>query len=119
MGATTPLMILKGRSGATYSLSLYYAGGDAPGYIVPCTFNGVATANSPKDFVIPEPCVVKHITGPATGRITIDCNGQATPINIDMATTIAMVNVPGNTVAQLAGGANRRYSIRVTIAMAA
>lgn len=119
MGATTPVMMLRGVSGQQYSLGLYYAGADAAGYIVPCTFNGVAASTSPKDFVLPEPCIIEYITGPATGRVTIDVNGMPTPIQIDMAMVISMVSVPGKNFGKLAGGANRRYVIRVISSMAA
>jgi len=119
MGATTPRLLLRGRSGAIYNFGLYYAGGDAAGYVVPVMPNGVATASSPKDFVLPEPCYIEYVTGPATGIITIDVNGTPTPINIDMATTISMIAVPGKCFGQLAGGPTRRYTIRVVSTMAA
>lgn len=119
MGATTPYVILRGRSGAIYNLCLYCAGGDAAGYIAPATFHGVATAASPKDFVLPEPCQIVHVTGPATGVWTIDNNGMPTPINIDMATAIAMIAVPGRILGQLKGGPMNRYQFRVVSALAA
>jgi hypothetical protein len=119
MGATTPYLHLRGRSGQAYTLCLYYAGGDTAGYIVPSQFNGTATANSPKDFTLPEPCIIEYITGPATGQITIDVNGMPTPISINMATVISMVAMPGKNFGQLAGGAQKRYAIRVTGTMAA
>lgn len=119
MGATTPIMILRGRSGQQYTLGLYFAGGDAAGYIVPCTFNGVASANSPTDFTLPEPCIIEYISGPATGRLTVEVNGMPTPIQMDMATVLSMVAVSGKNFAQLGGGTQRRYRLRVTSAMAA
>jgi len=77
MGATTSIMVLRGlQTGQQYSLGLYFAGGDLAGYIVPCTFNGVASATSPKDFTLPEPCSIEYVSGPATGRLTVDVNGM-------------------------------------------
>lgn len=119
MAATTPIMVLRGVSGQTYTLGLYFAGGDAPGYIVPCTFNGVASATSPKDFVLPEPCVIKYISGPATGRLGIDVNSMPTPIQADTAVIIAQAANPNAVWGQLRGGPNNRYSLRVISAMAA
>lgn len=119
MGATTPIMILRGRSGQQYTLGLYYAGNDAAGYIVPCTFNGVAASTSPTDFTLPEPCYIEYVSGPATGRITVDVNGMPTPLQIDMASTIAMVAQSGKNFGQLAGGTARRYRLRVIATMAA
>lgn len=119
MGATTPIMVLQGVSGQTYTLGLYFAGGDAVGYQVPCTFNGVATANSSKDFTLPEPCVIKHISGPATGRVQIEANGIPTPIQIDTAVAIAQIANPSARWGQLRGGPSVRYALRVSVAMAA
>ena len=119
MGATTPVMILRGKSGQTYTLNLYFAGGDAAGYIVPCTFNGVAAATSPTDFTLPEPCVITYVSGPATGTLTVDVNGMPTPIGINTAVAIAAVANPGAAYGNLAGGTSRRYRLRVQIAMAA
>lgn len=119
MGATTPIIVFQGVSGQTYTLGLYYAGGDAIGYQVPCTFNGVATANSSKDFTLPEPCVIKYVSGPATGRIQVEANGLPTPIQMDMAVVIAQVANPAARWGQLRGGQTVRYALRVTSAMAA
>ena len=119
MGATTPIITLRGRSGAVYTLGLYFAGGDAAGYIVPCTFNGVASATSPKDFTLPEPCVIEYISGPATGRLTVDVNGMPTPIQMDTAVVIAQAAKAGAVWGQLAGGTSKRYSLRVVSSMAA
>lgn len=120
MGATTPVMILRGaKTGQRYTLGLYYAGGDNAGYIVPCTFNGVAASTSPTDFTLPEPCIIEYVSGPATGRITIDVNGMPTPLQMDMATVILMVGKAGQTYGNLAGGTTRRYRIRVISTMAA
>ena len=118
MGATTPMIHLRGRSGAAYTLSAYYAGADAAGYIVPVTWNGTATASSPKDFVLPEPCIIEYMTGPATGVLTVDANGMPTPISINLATVISMVAMPGKNFGQLRGG-NVRYQFRVASSMAA
>jgi hypothetical protein len=118
MAATTPVIYLRGnRSGMVYGLSCYFAGGDAVNYIVPCTFNGVASATSPTDFVIPEPCKIEYMSGPATGTVTIDADGMPTPININTAAVIAMAANATMQYGNLAG--NKRYRLRVTIAMAA
>lgn len=119
MAATTPILTLRGRSGAMYTLGLYFAGGDAAGYIVPCTFNGVAGTGSPKDFTIPEPCVIEYVSGPATGRLTVDMNGMPTPIQLDTAVIIAQAGKAGTNWGQLAGGTSRRYVLRVVSGMAA
>jgi hypothetical protein len=122
MGATVQTIQLRGVSGAVYQLSAYFAGGDAIGYIVPTTFNGAASATSGKDFVLPEPCRIENVTGPATGTFTIDANGMPTPININTASVIAMVARAGVTYGNLKafnGNAAIRYSLRVTVAMAA
>jgi hypothetical protein len=122
MGATTQVLELTGVSGAKYGLSCYFAGGDAVNYIVPCTFNGAATASSPNDFVIPEPCRITYISGPATGTLTIDADGLPTPININTASVIAQAARPGSTFGNLAGSKNGgrvRYRLRVVVAMAA
>lgn len=118
MGATTPIMILRGaKTGQAYSLGLYFAGSDAAGYIVPCTYNGVASATSPTDFVVPEPCYIEHISGPATGRLTIDADGMPSVIQIDLATVLSMVSKTGTQWGKLGGG--KRYRLRVVSAMAA
>ena len=119
MGATTPIMVLQGVSGQTYTLGLYFAGGDAIGYQVPCTFNGVATVNSSKDFTLPEPCVITYMSGPATGRIQVEANGLPTPIQLDLAVVLAKVANPNARWGQLRGGPAIRYALRVTAAMAA
>lgn len=120
MGATTSIMVLRGlQTGQQYSLGLYFAGGDLAGYIVPCTFNGVASATSPKDFTLPEPCSIEYVSGPATGRLTVDVNGLPTPIQIDTAVVIAQATKPGVSWGKLAGGASRRYVLRVISTMAA
>jgi len=122
MAATVQTILLKGVSGAKYQLSAYFAGADAVGYIVPTTFNGAASAASGKDFVLPEPCQIEHITGPATGTMTIDANGMPTPINLNTAAILAMVTRAGMTYGNLKAfqnGTAIRYSLRVTVAMAA
>lgn len=119
MAATTPVMVLRGASGQTYSLGLYFAGNDAAGYIVPCTMNGVASAASPKDFTLPEPCVIKFVSGPATGRLTVEANGIPTPIQIDTAVVIAQAANPTAAWGQLRGGTAVRYTLKVVAAMAA
>lgn len=119
MGASTPYIVFRGVSGQTYTLNFYCAGGDAIGYIPPCQFNGTATATSPTDFVLPEPCVIEYITGPATGVLTVDVNGMPTPTAMNLATVIAMVARPNTSWAKLAGGPTRRYNLRVVTALAA
>jgi len=119
MAATTPIMVLQGVSGQTYTLGLYFAGGDVVGYQVPCTFNGVANANSSKDFTLPEPCVIKYVSGPATGRLQVEANGLPTPIQIDLAVVIAKVADPNARWGQLRGGPGIRYALRVVANMAA
>ena len=120
MGATTPSIIFKNRAtGQNLTLSAYYAGGDAAGYIVPIQGTGTASAGSPKDFVLP-PGVwdLVHITGPATGKVRFHCNGQPGPIAVDMATLISMI-ARNITHGAFRGGTQFRYSIVVEVAMAA
>lgn len=122
MGATTQVLELTGVSGAKYGLSCYFAGGDAVNYIVPCTFNGAATAASPTDFVIPEPCRITYMSGPATGTLTVDADGMPTPININTASVIAQAARASASYGNLAGSKNGgkvRYRLRVVVAMAA
>lgn len=119
MGATTPDMILRGaKSGNRYSLSCYFAGSDAAGYVVPCRFNGTAGSGSPTTFRVNEPCVIEHMNGPATGRLTVEVNGLPTPIGLNLATVISMAGRAGMSHGNLAGGPNREYRLLVTTAMA-
>lgn len=119
MGATTPYMTLRNRQGQTITVNLYYAGGDAAGYIVPCSMSGVASSGSPQDFVLPDgEWTIQYITGPATGKIRLWANGSPGPIALDMATVIAAV-ASGNTYGKINGGSRFRFSIIVEAAMAA
>jgi len=90
MAATTPYCTFKNlETGQTVTLGLYYAGADTVGYIVPCSMSGVASANSPKDFKLPSGVwTIQYISGPASGKIRLWCNGAPGPIALDMASVI-------------------------------
>ncbi len=122
MGATVQNLVLQGVSGATYSISLYFAGADAAGYVVPVSQYLAATASSEKEFTIPEPCFIKYVTGPATGTLIIMADGVVTPIRLHMATILAKASDSsarwGNLVG-VKGGIRTKYRLVVEVAMAA
>lgn len=118
MGATAGTLLMRGRkSGRPYSLSLYFAGADAAQYIAPASFAGVAIATSDPRWVVPEPVIVTGWqAGPTTGTITIDSDGMATPINMNVAAMIAAAANPNNNFAELKGvDRNGRISYRVRV----
>lgn len=119
MGATTPTLVLISLDGKrTYSYSLYFAGGDAAGYRVPVSAYLAAASTSPVEFQVPEPVMIKYLTGPATGVLRVLSNGQATPLLLNTAAVIAKASDANVTWGQLNGG-NNRYSLVVEVAMAA
>ena len=122
MGATVATLQLQGISGQYYGVSLYFAGADAAGYIAPANLYGTATATSPTDFTLPEPCrIVGWGAGPTTGIVTIDADGMPTPLNLNVASMISAAAAP-RTWGQLAsvkGGSRVRYRVRVLSAMSA
>jgi hypothetical protein len=119
MAATTGVVLFRGRSGAMYSLSIYHAGSDAIGVNLPCTFNGAASATSPTDFQLPEPCVIeRYFPTAATGQVTFDANGLPTPLLVNYAAAIAGLAGPNPNYGKLRGGSSR-YRIRVVTALAA
>lgn len=120
MAATTPYCTFKNvETGQTVTLGLYYAGADAVGYIVPCSFSGVASANSPKDFKLPSGIwTIQYISGPATGKIRLWCNGAPGPVALDMQSVIAMA-ASGVTYGRFRGGSQFAYMFVVESAMAA
>lgn len=122
MGATVQTMTLRGVSGSTYMVSLYFAGSDAAGYRVPASMYLAAASTSPTEFTIPEPCIIKHISGPATGTLRLLADGVATPILINTAAVISQAANASATFGQLAGvknGVRVRYSLVCEVAMAA
>jgi len=122
MGATVQTLTLRGVSGATYMISLYFAGGDAAGYRVPASTYLAAAATSSPQFTIPEPCIIKAISGPATGTLRVLADGMATPILINTAVAIAQVANASSEFGRLAGvknGVRVRYELAVEVAMAA
>ena len=122
MGATTPTLTLQGVSGAMYSISLYFAGGDAAGYRVPSSQYLAAAATSNTRWTVPEPCRIISISGPATGVLRVLADGIATPILINTAVVIASIARSGQHWGQLAGmrqGRTIQYELAVEVAMAA
>ena len=120
MGATTPyITFVNVQNGQIYTLSGYLAGSDAAGYIWPVSGAAVATAGSPTDFVLPDGVwAIRHITGPATGKTRLWCNGAPGPIAVDHASILAMV-ASGNTYGRFRGGSAYRYSLVVESPLAA
>lgn len=123
MGATNPILVLQGKSGNTYNISLYFAGGDAAGYRVPATMYLAASSSSPTEWAIPEPCTIKYITGPATGTLRVLADGIATPLLLNTAAVIAKATDSQITWGNLAGvnaqGSKTKYTLVVEVAMAA
>jgi len=119
MGATTPYVIFKSRDGQVQSVNLYFAGGDAAGYQAPASQSGIATAtNNPTFYLPPGIWTIQHITGPATGKTRLWCNGQPGPVALDHASVIAMA-ASGNTYGAFRGGSQFGYMFVVESAMAA
>jgi len=123
MGATVQNLVLQGaQSGNTYSISCYFAGADAAGYVVPVSQYLAAGATSPTEFTVPEPCFIKYMTGPATGTLMVMADGQVTPIRIHMASVIAKAADSNARWGNLAGsrnGSRIKYRLVVEVAMAA
>jgi hypothetical protein len=124
MGATVQTMTLVGmKTGQVYNVSLYFAGGDAAGYRVPASQYLAAAATSNPRFVIPEPCVIRQISGPATGTMRLLADGAATPILLNTAQILASVANPNAVWGQLRGiaadGHAIQYELAVEVAMAA
>jgi hypothetical protein len=98
---------------------MYCAGGDLAGVNIPVQSQGTATAGSPQTFNLPPGAwTIQDITGPATGRIRLWCNGQPGPTAVDLAALIAM-RAAGNTYGAFAGGNQFGYSLVVDSALAA
>jgi len=119
MGATTPYITFQSSTGQTVTYSGYCAGGDAAGYQIPISGTGVAAAGNQPSFTLPEGVwAIKHITGPATGKVRLWCNGVPGPVALDLATVIASVSA-GNTYGRFAGGSKWNYMFVVEVALAA
>ena len=119
MGAITPAFTFVNTNGQAVTLSGYCAGGDAAGYQIPMSASGVATAGNQPGFILPPGVwAIRHITGPATGRIRLWCNGSPGPIALDLATVIAAV-ASGNTYGRFMGGDKYQYMFVVEVALAA
>jgi len=123
MGATVQNLVLQGaKTGNTYSISCYFAGADAAGYVVPVSQYLAAGASSPSEFTIPEPCFIKYMTGPATGTLLLMADGVVTPIRLHMASVLAKAADAAARWGNLAGsrnGARIKYRLVVETAMAA
>jgi hypothetical protein len=123
MGATVQTLILEGvNTKSAYSVSCYFAGADAAGYVVPVSQYLAAGAGSPTEFTIPEPCRIKYMTGPATGTLLLLADGVITPIRLPMASILAKAadsDVRWGNLAGSRGGARIKYRLQVEVAMAA
>jgi hypothetical protein len=120
MGATVGSLYLRGvNSGRKYTVSVYFAGGDAVGAYILTDYNSPAAATSPNFFTVPELCdVIDFIPTSATGTLEFTSDGLRTGVTVNLASFGATnQGRPVGTLPRLAP--NKTYRLLVTVACAA
>jgi len=87
MAATVGTLIMRGKSGRKYALSIYNTASLAAGGYVLTDFNAPAASTSPNSFTVPEPVdCIDFIPTAATGMIEFTSDGMRTGVVLDYAT---------------------------------
>jgi hypothetical protein len=119
MGASTPVMVMRGASGVMYSRMFYFAGGDLPGYRAPTSEYGVPIATDDTRFKVKEPCTIVTMSGPATGSLRILKDGKAdvkNPAVLNTAVILQYVSKPDQKWGTLLPGLEYELAVEVQMA---